>query len=396
MTRAIVFIVDLVQDVNTLRPLMGLARQATSHELLVMASDNFERFDVHGMWARELREICGLLGIPIHHFSSAFEALQLLQHRSGLLISSSESDARAHAGSHALFLAAPPGFIRVTLQHGFECLGFLHNAAHDRSHWQSAHFNADVICGWFGEDRLRSISPSQSAKLVVTGPPLLIDCGTVFGLPEEPEDFPTSDRDGTETPEDAQLEIALEADGAEPPEQEPKEQTDRSRCLICENLHSVRLGSDVLKAGFIGQFNDFAGEAAALGWEVWLRPHPAGRYTDVKGVALPEGVQKSSGPIYKEDLKGFRLAISAPSSILLDFMLAGVPVAVWQDSEGSIDCRNYPWLPVVSDVEDWLWFAAAVLAEPEGFIARQNDLLQSLAMPDDVTASYLRVLKSVG
>jgi len=330
MTRSIVFIVDLVQDVNTLRPLMGLARQATYSDLLVMASDNFERFDVHGMWSRELRAICGTLGIPIYRFNSAFEALQLLQHRSGLLISASESDARAHAGSHSLFLAAPPGFIRITLQHGFECLGFLHNAAHDRAHWQSAHFNADVICGWFGDGRLRSVSPSQSAKLVVTGPPLLIDCGTIFETAEELDEPADGDSNAPQPPEDAQLEMPLEAGESQPhPVEEPEqEQPARPQCLICENLHSVRLGSDVLKSGFISQFNDFAGEAAARGWDVWLRPHPAGRYTDVKNLALPDGVQKSSGPIYKEDLKRFSFAISAPSSILLDFMLADIPVAV--------------------------------------------------------------------
>lgn len=363
MTATIAFVMDLVQDVNTLRPVMALARQATCHDLVVMFSPNFEKLDVTGMWMRELHEICGNLGIPVYRFNSLFEAMQLLQGRKGLLVSASESDARAHTTCHQLFLAAPPGFIKVTLQHGFECLGFLHNAAHDRSHWRSATFNSDVICGWFGNGLLRSVSPSQAAKLIITGPPLLIDCGDVL----------------TQTEAEAESHT-----------------TDRPACLICENLHSVRLGNTILKSGFMNQFASFAAEAEELGWEVWLRPHPAGRYTDVKGLSLPAKVIKSTGPIYKEDLRRFRFAVSAPSSILFDFVAAGVPVAVWQDEEGSIDCRNYHGLPLVSGVDEWIEFGQKVLAEPEHIAADQSSFLDSLAIPENVTAAFTELLQSVG
>jgi hypothetical protein len=363
MTVSVVFIVDLVQDVNTLRPLMALARQATGHALLVAVSRNFDSLDSAGTWGRELAEICGTLGIPVHRFNALFEVYQLLQGHSGLLVSASESDARAHATSHALFLAAPPGFVRVTLQHGFECLGFLHNAAHDRSHWSSAIFNADVICGWFGNGLLRSVAPSESSKLLVTGPPLLIDCGDTFGR---------------------RMETAVE-----PPHARPA-------CLVCENLHSVRLGTSVLKSGFITQFADFARESENLGWDLWLRPHPAGRYSDSKGAGLPPNVQRSNGPIYKEDLGRYRFAISAPSSILFDLIAAGVPVAVWQDADGTIDCRNYPGLPRVTGVDEWVAFGQQVLAGRERFVARQAEFLEGLAMPQDVTAAYRSLLQSAG
>lgn len=90
MKRSIVFIVDLVQDVNTLRPVMALARRETAHDLIVIASSTFDTLNSTAVWGRELREICGMLAIPIYRFTSEFEAVQLLQGRGGLLISASE------------------------------------------------------------------------------------------------------------------------------------------------------------------------------------------------------------------------------------------------------------------------------------------------------------------
>ena len=381
MKRSIVFIVDLVQDVNTLRPVMALARRETAHDLIVIASSTFDTLDSTAVWGRELREICGMLAIPIYRFTSEFEAVQLLQGRGGLLISASELDARAHVRSHNLFRAVPSEFVRVTLQHGYECLGFLHNAAHDRRHWQYASFNADILCGWFGNGHLRSVSPDQAAKLIVTGPPLLIDYGNAFGPDDAGEDHGAEPTGGLG--EEQSTDIPINAEQARP------------ACLICENLHSVRLGTDVLKAGFIALFRDFAEEAAALGWDVWLRPHPAGLYSDIKGIALPRNVQKSSGPIYKENLSRFSFAISAPSSILFDFVLAEVPVAIWEDPVGSIDCRNYAGLPVVTHVGDWVDFAERAQSDRPSLMARQQDFIASLALPEDVTARYLDVLRSI-
>ena len=370
---------DLVQDVNTLRPLMALARRDTAAELCVLVSANFQKFDSTGLWIAELREACGILGIPVYSYSSEFEAFQVLQERSGLLISGSESDARAHAGSHALFQAAPAKFVRVTLQHGFECLGFLHNAAHDRSHGLGAAFNADIICGWFGENLLRSVKSGERSKLIVTGPPLLIDTASIYAPPAP-----------TETPDGAVI------NGVEPHVEAERDPQTKPACLICENLHSVRLGNAVLRSDFISQFSDFAAAAAQSGLEVWLRPHPAGRYTDVKGIALPGGVQKSNGPIYKEDLRRFTFAISAPSSILFDCIVAGIPVAVWQDAEGEVDCRNYPGLPVVTSVEEWLEFAALAEADRAGLLTAQRRFVDGLMLPEDIEARYRDLLRSLG
>jgi len=383
MSRSIVFLADQVQDVNIIRPLLALARQHTEADVMVMATSMFFGRDGTGLWQMELRAICGRLGIPVFECASAFEAVQLLQGSHGLLIAAAESNAKAHEAAHEIFSVAPSSFLRVTLQHGFECVGFLHNAAHDRAHGRSAAFNADVICGWFGDGILRSVGPWERAKLIITGPPLLLpqpDSGEVddaFSLPRVIE----------------ALMGESEVTG-EQPHRRPAPNKHMRPCLICENLHSVRLGSAILKSGFLAQFTDFAEEAPGLGLEVWLRPHPAGRYTDIKGVALPEGVKKSSRPIYREDLGRFRFAVSAPSSILFDFIVAGIPAAVWQDEYGEIDIRNYPGLPVIRKAEDWRAFAEDAETKREALLAEQQAFLDGLAIPDNVEGCYVNLLKS--
>ena len=360
MTRSIVFLVDQVQDVNILRPLLGLARQASQADISVLASAMFYRRDTTLLWQTELREICGRHEIPIFNFASEFEAVNFLQGSRGLLISSAESNAAAHAVAHNVFRAAPSSYVKVTLQHGLECVGFLHNSAHDRAHGQYPAFNADVICGWFGGDILRSVGAGERSKLYITGPTLLLPQGEI-GIDD----------------------VAAEAGS-------------RPACLVCENLHSVRLGGTALKSNFIAQFTDFATRAVNEGEDVWLRPHPAGRFTDVKGVALPHGVRKSAGPIYREDMRRYRFAISAPSSILLDFIVAGVPVAVWQDAERQIDCRNYPGLPVISRSGDWWQFATNIERDRDHLLAEQQTFLTGLQIPGNVEERYRDLLLSCG
>lgn len=359
MNRTIAFIVDLVQDVNVLRPLLGLSRTLPDAEVRVLASTKFYERDGTGLWRRELEEICGGLDLPVATFASEFEAVRALQGRRGVLVSASESTVPGHATAHNLFRAAPPGFVKVTLQHGFECVGFLHNAAHDAAHGRRIGFAADVVCGWFEPAFLRSLAPSERSKLYVAGPPLLLEPG------------PRPVRDAA-----------------------PEAPEHRLEGLVCENLHSVRLGGADLKALFLDAFEKFADEATRIGGTVWLRPHPGGRYTDRSGVRLPANIRKSDAPIYKEDLGRFQFAISAPSSVLFDLVLAGVPVALWQDPEGQIDCSNYPGLPIVSGPDDWFEFAGQAILNPEPLRATQEQFYKQLGIHDDVRNRYAQLLNS--
>src|SRR5262249_20567913 len=159
-----------------------------------------------------------------------------------ILLSACESNVASHAVAHQLFRASPSGFITVALQHGFECLGFLHNAAHDRAYGRFVGFAADVVCAWFGRAALKSLPPDARSKLYVRGPPLLSEL-------HEQRHVPTS-----------------------------SDSEAKRGGLVCENLHSVRFGGVDLREQFLSAFTGFAAEAAHVGIPVSLRPHPAGRY----------------------------------------------------------------------------------------------------------------------
>jgi hypothetical protein len=154
-------------------------------------------------------------------------------------------------------------------------------------------------------------------------------------------------------------------------------------------------GAD-LKGEFLDSFTKFSTEALDMGMEIWLRPHPAGRYTDVKKIQIPAGVSKSEGPIYREPFERYRFAISPPSSIVLDFVVEGIPVAVWRDSEGYIDCRNYDGLPTVSDADEWWDFVAQALIDPSPLLEAQETFLKRLDIPTDVPERFRALLGSFG
>lgn len=360
MKRTAAFIIDLLQDVNVLRPVIKLARNLTDIDTVVVASSKFFQRDTTKLWSTELRDLCGPLNVEIWTFASEYEAIRLLQGRQGILVSASESTVDSHVISHKLFQAVPSTFLKVTLQHGFECVGFLHNDAHDRAYGKQVGSAADVLCGWIDGSLLKSVAASERNKLYVGGPPGYLDTINRSTILQDLSDVTRNN-----------LSI-----------------------LVCENLHSVRLGGSELKSEFLTVFESFANNAVAQNAKVWLRPHPAGRYTIEKGVGLPTGVLRSELPLYKENLDIYRLAVSAPSSILFDMIVADIPVAVWQDANGQIDCGNYNGLKIVSDVEDWWKFSAQILIDPEPVLKRQHNFLDALHIPKDVPARYTNLIYS--
>ncbi len=354
----IAFHVDLVQDVAVLRPLLRLARTMDHADLLLMVGRRFADLDQTGLWRAEVEEIAGGLGIPAHVHRSEREAIERLAGRRGLLIAGSESSLSNHMPTHRLMTTLPPQITAVTLQHGVECIGFLHNERHDATAGRDVRFAAEVLAGWFAADRLTAMPARERGKLVVTGPPMLIDPRPDVAAPRDP---------------------ARRAEG-----------------IVCENLHSVRFSGAGLRRGFLDVFTDFAARMAQAGHRIHLRPHPAGRFTERNAVTLPKGVTPSRAPIYKEDIARFDYGLSAPSSVLLDFVVAGVPAAVWVDEEGAVDARNFAGLPTVSDADDWAAFAHAAVERRADLIAAQEAWLAGLGIPADVPARYRALLAMAG
>ena len=346
--RAAVFLINLVQDVNILRPLVFMATRDFGLDALLLVSARFSGRDLFDIWHSELQDICEQTGARLEYFSDDWEAHRFLDGE-GLIFAASESHLPNHVTTHSVFLHAPASYLKVTLQHGFECVGFRHSADHVRAHGQTASFGADIVCSWFGLDELTSMTASQRSKVFVTGPTAVL-----------------------------QMPSGVAARG------------DKAPGLVCENLHSVRLnGTRNLKSEFVETFADFCRLLKSK--EVVLRPHPGGQYVLKNDVRIPKNVRLNNAPMYRLDMRRFAYGISAPSSVLIDMLLARIPTAVWRDRNGGMDTDNYAGLTVVSTAEDWVEFANEAERDPQPFLRLQDDFLLSTGMPlapEDVFRRY--------
>lgn len=351
----VVFLLNLLQDVNIVRGLVYLTARETDAPIALLVSDGFIKRDTHGAWQREVATLAADTGAAIYLYRDVVEALSILAGGRGVIFAASESNLQAHWETGDVFRSAPPGFLRVTLQHGFECVGFLQSREHVISHGRNISFGADVVCGWFDASSLTSLTASERAKLYVTGPP------TLLYSPRNPS--------GSKL---------------------------RQGGLVCENMHSVRLrASGDHKAPFMDTFFGFCAKMAQRGETVTLRPHPGGRYVLKNNVSLPANVQIDMQPMYDLDLRQFRFGISAPSTIVFDMVLAGIPVGLWRDPGGVMDAGNYDGLTEISTLDDWLAFHRDVGLRPEMILDRQTAFLDRLAMPKDPAEVYRRFARLI-
>jgi hypothetical protein len=347
--RTAVFLIHLVQDVNVLRPLIFMASRDFGFDTLLLVSTKFMARDGFGIWRQELELICAESGARTEFFDDDWEAHGHLVGE-GLLFSASESHLHNHSVTHDVFRHAPPGYLKVTLQHGFECVGFRHSADHIRAHGETVSFGADIVCSWTDGARLPSMALSQRGKLLVTGPPAVLQ-------------MPTQN---------------FHRDPGAPG-------------IVCENLHSVRFkGGGNFKSEFIATFSQFSRRMAKRKREVLLRAHPGGQYFLRNKVPLPANVRIENAPLYRLDLRQFSYGISAPSSVLIDMLLAKIPTAVWCDRRGNMDASSYKGLAIVSSARDWERFARAAEADPEPFLRRQEGFLHETGMPLEPRDVFLR------
>jgi hypothetical protein len=353
--KAVFFIINLPQDVNIVRGLVYLTRRETRASIGFLITQAFTKRDRQNIWQGEVARMAADTGASMHLYSAASEALAVIQGCGGLIFAAAESRLAAHREVSEVFDAAPATYLRVTLQHGLECVGFLQSREHVIAHGRNITFAADVVCGWFDPSALTSLTASQRAKLYVTGPPSLL---------QRPR------RDSTPL--------------------------DRRGGMVCENLHSVRLrASGDHKTSFMDIFFAFCAKLAEQRRTVTLRPHPGGQYVLKNNVALPENVQLNTTPIYDVDMSAYDYAISAPSTIVFDMVLAGIPVAVWRDPSGIMDATNYGGLTEISTLDDWLAFERDVRLRPEMIIDRQAAFLRGLAMPTDPEEVYRRFARLI-
>jgi hypothetical protein len=356
MTGHAFFVFNWLQDVNIARPLVYLAARDLGVPVTLLVAQDFIHRDKLGIWREEIEAMRQALDLRVTIFEQLWDAAAAMQGKTGMLVAASESSLSAHALTHDLMRMAPAGIVTITLQHGFECVGFRQSRDHVRAHGLGVTFAADIVCGWYEAPRHTAMTPSQKPKLAVTGPPFVLQSFT----------------------------------GA-PPASGPR------LGLVCENLHTERLNSHGdLKSDFISTFTTFCKAMDQQFREVVLRPHPGGQYVLKNRLDLPGNVIINNSPIYKLDLRRYAWGISAPSSIIIDMVLAGIPVAVWTDPGGRIDAGNYRGLATVTTVEDWVDFSRRAVAEPESFLEQQDAFIARQLMPIDPADVHARFAAVLG
>ncbi|RVU15600.1 hypothetical protein [Methylobacterium oryzihabitans] len=344
------FLIELNQDVAACRPVATCFRDLGADETIFLVTSRFRKRDATGLWFAETRDLAAQLGAALVEVDTVLDVVRALAGRSGALVSASETDLDAHGFNHKVFLAAPAGFTRITLQHGLECLGFNHNEAHDRAFGMRVGMACDIAASWFPLGRLHSVRSDQRDKVMMVGPPFGLSHPPVFGRPWRWRN------------------------GADP-----------MHGLVCENLHSVRFGQSA-RVEFIDALTEFAAALALRDGSAELRAHPGGRYAEKNRIELPPNVSLNRAPLYRQSLDKFGFGISAPSSVLLDMVWAGIPTAVWTD--GALDIGIYEGLTVVSDVDDWVRFAEAATRDPAPFLDAQRRYVAGLGIPADIPALY--------
>jgi hypothetical protein len=307
-----VIVLDLVQDFEVLRPL--LLKCATSSAWSDTRVSVSELMATSHIW-KEVNRFLVALRIPWFHPIGPVDVVNALgcgKGGKGVLITASESTARNHRFSHEVCRMASPRTVKITVQHGYECVGLRHHRGHDRAFPRGVRFASDYVLTWAHLDALPDLHPADRGKC--------IPVGVVKGFAEE---------------------VATGAEGGELPDRVP------FPVLIAENLHSTRF----VDPARYKRFHDFILDVNDGDFALTIRSHPA-RRTLQKG-KHKEALTFLTGDLRAKELRQFGIVVSPPSTILLDAVLAGVPAAIWSEQVDLGDCENYPGIPSVGDLADF-------------------------------------------
>ena len=297
--------IDLVQDLDVLLPVLLALRQQAGWRISVWVSRWLDKASprvsrvlrTHGFVARSVpRQAVVAGGGPT---LSGID----------LLLTASESTAAAHAAGHALVLRArAAGLYTATFQHGLENVGLTPDAA---GRWED--LASDAIFCWFDRRKAHPDLPGSTlARLVTIGraPAPLVAAPPTYDLG------------------------------------------------VFENLHWDRY-TDQDRDSFRDCLTGLV--VARPDLSLYLRAHPAGGWLDETGKALsgnPNLTFVSSATARGQTVGGrdaaarVRRIITTPSTIALDGVMAGRPVAL----AGRPDPAYAP-LPVLQRLSDWLDFA---------------------------------------
>lgn len=311
-----VFILDLIQDFEVLQPLILRCLGAYRwRDFIVSVSDRVLKSHLW-VYIKPFLEVLGIVWIKS---VTPLDAVGALGSGRSVLITASESTAGGHIFSHTVCRLAPRETIKITLQHGYECVGLRHHQAHDVQFPNGVRFASDYVLTWSDQDQLGDIHPADRNKL--------IPVGVIKSFAED-------------------VSIAQYYENRVVPVI-PKYERPIVNLLVAENLHSVRFTNPQryqLFLNFINQANK------DIGYNLTVRSHPGKR--TLENNKTQNNFRFLEGVLKAVDLVGYDYFVSPPSTIVLDAVLAGVPALIWTDRKQLGDCENYDAISTVCRIED--------------------------------------------
>jgi hypothetical protein len=316
--RRAVVLLDLLQDFEILRPLLARAAAVGSpFEMTVAVTQRFAKSHLGELVSQFLQAN----EIPFFTPVGAIDVATALGENKALLLTAAESSAAPHVFAHTCCRLAPPRTLRVTIQHGLECVGLRHHRAHDFDFPHGVRFGSDVVLTWDHVEALPNLHPADVDKCVPVG----VVKATAERCAALAESRWLNGSSGQRDEIDA----------------------DKLRLLVAENLHSVRFKAPERYQRFLA-FIDGTRRNHRI--DLTMRSHPASRILEKK--AESNRLQFLHGILRADDLARFHQFVSPPSTVVLDAVCAGVASAVWSDAPELGDTMHYRGLPVVADDGD--------------------------------------------
>ena len=310
----ILALVDLVQDIDTLLPVL-LAIEASPHLSLKIVVSRWLQKESPRTEALLRRHALGFVYVRRRQIiDGAAPSLRGVD----AVLAASESSHPAHAAAHALALRARAAGVKTYgMQHGFEQIGLYGPQA------AGAHFASETVFCWFP----RAAAPGD-------------------------------------LPEDTRARLAPVGRPSPPGgwRRDPAVSYDLG---IFENLHWDRY-SDSDRASFREGLLAVAQALPQL--RILLRTHPAGAWADQLGHELApfQNIVRASAEEARgrlgggaDILRGLSRVITTPSTVALDSAMAGIPVALAVSGGAS-----YAPLPVLDAPEGWVAFASGEAYDP--------------------------------
>ncbi len=340
----IYFILNLLQDLNILRPLAYLICDDLDLKVKFILTNGFIKRDRNKLYINELNKMQNQISIDIIKSPTALVLYNLFNDSPrGLLVSASESYLYAHYETNEILQLAGNNIRTITIQHGFECVGFLTSINHKRVYGNYIGFSADIICGWLPISLQRELLNTSKNRYLATGPSSSINSTSKRKL------LPISN-----------IKIPPIGTG-----------------IICENIHSVRFSNSSSSRQFIDIFYDLAKLLEKQDKYLALRPHPGGQFkkTISTNKNLPKNVIIDNNLSFNVEWSSYEFGLSSPSSVLFDMFFSNIPVCLWIDSEDSVDSSLLNSFPKLTSIEQIYTFCM----EPSKFkIHKKSQSLTSL------------------